>query len=120
MELRELIKPRQNSSSVPIHSRIVPYSAIEAHGLIGDRRTAALVAADGTLDWLCLPDVDSDIVFGALLDWAKGGHFRLGPAQRVQGTQRYEDDTMLLETQWDLAEGSLALTDAMLWPETRR
>ncbi len=58
----------------------VPYSAIEKHGVIGDRRTAALAAADGSIDWLCMLDYDGDIVFGALLDAEKGGFWRLGPA----------------------------------------
>ncbi|SPE55266.1 putative Trehalase [Verrucomicrobia bacterium] len=116
----EMIKPRQNSSEAPIHSRIIPYPAIENHGLIGDRRTAGLVAADGTFDWLCLPDYDGAIIFGASLDWSKGGHWRLGPAARVQGKQNYIEDTMVLETRWDLETGSLLLSDAMLWPETKR
>ena len=56
--------------------RAIAYPAVERHGLISDRRTAALVAADGTVDWWCLPAYDGDICFGALLDWAKGGLWR--------------------------------------------
>src|SRR5205809_839942 len=82
------------------HGRAVPYTAIERHGVIGDRRTAALVAADGTIDWWCLPEYDGDIVFGALLDSSKGGFWRLGPAQLKHGQQSYEDDSMVLQTQW--------------------
>ncbi|HWD91932.1 MAG TPA: glycoside hydrolase family 15 protein [Verrucomicrobiae bacterium] len=96
------------------------YPAIERHGIIGDRRTAALVSADGTLDWLCLPDYDSDIVFGALLDWSKGGYWRLGPAEVMQGEQSYDGETMVLQTEWKLETGTLVLQDAMLWPEDRR
>lgn len=54
--------------SQSIRIQPVPYPAIERHGITGDRRTAALVAADGTIDWLYLPDYDGDIVFGDLLD----------------------------------------------------
>lgn len=101
-------------------ARVVPYPAIERHGIIGDRRTAALVAADGTLDWLCLPDFDSAPVFGALLDWSKGGHWRLGPARMATGAQHYLENSAVLETRWELSEGTLVLHDAMLWPEGRR
>lgn len=100
--------------------RSVPYPAVERHGLISDRRTAALVAADGTIDWMCLPDFDGDIFFGALLDWGKGGLWRLGPAVMVQGRQSYENETMVLQTEWNTQESQLVLRDAMLWPEDRR
>lgn len=103
-----------------IPPRAIAYPAIERHGLIGDRRTAALVAADGTLDWLCLPDYDGDIVFGALLDWNKGGFWRLGPFAMVQGEQCYDGETTVLQTTWTLETGGLTLQDTMLWPEKRR
>ncbi|HZR18070.1 MAG TPA: glycoside hydrolase family 15 protein [Verrucomicrobiae bacterium] len=99
---------------------VVPYAPLNKHGLVGDRRTAALIAADGTLDWLCLPDYDGAIGFGALLDWAKGGYWRLGSSNRVLGEQRYIPETFVLETRWSLPQGELVLRDAMLWPETKR
>ncbi len=68
----------------------VAYPSIEHHGVVGDRRTAALVAADGTIDWWCLPDYDGIPVFGALLDADRGGHCRLGPLVPTMGHQRYE------------------------------
>jgi GH15 family glucan-1,4-alpha-glucosidase len=100
--------------------RSIAYPAIERHGIIGDRRTAALVAADGTLDWLCLPDYDGDIIFGGLLDWAKGGLWRLGPMALQNGRQSYEKDSMVLQTEWQIGGHHLVLRDAMLWPEDRR
>ena len=63
----------------------VPYPPIEQHGVIGDRRTAALIAADGTLDWLCLPDYDGEPYFGALLDAHAGGFWRIGPVEITPG-----------------------------------
>ncbi|MGH7173936.1 MAG: glycoside hydrolase family 15 protein [Gemmataceae bacterium] len=98
----------------------VPYAAIRHHGVIGDRRTAALVATDGTIDWFSLPDYDGNIIFGALLDAQKGGYWHLGPHIRRLGTQAYVEDTTSLVTSWDLHEGRLELTDVMPWPENHR
>jgi GH15 family glucan-1,4-alpha-glucosidase len=100
--------------------RAIAYPAVERHGIISDRRTAALVAADGTVDWWCLPAYDGDIFFGALLDWGKGGLWRLGPAAMLQGRQSYEDETMILQTEWETEGNQLVLRDAMLWPENLR
>jgi GH15 family glucan-1,4-alpha-glucosidase len=107
--------------SVPTRTvRAVAYPAIERHGIIGDRRTAALISADGTLDWLCLPDYDGNVIFGALLDWGKGGIWRLGPVAMMHGEQSYRDETMTLQTEWKPDGGHLISQDAMLWPETQR
>ena len=99
---------------------IVPYVGISAHGTIGDRRTAGLVAADGTLDWLCLPDYDDQIVLGALVDADRGGYWRLGPTIGLLGSQRYHTGSCVLVTTWLTPAFHLELTDAMAWPENDR
>ncbi|HJU04119.1 MAG TPA: glycoside hydrolase family 15 protein, partial [Nitrospiraceae bacterium] len=98
----------------------VPYPAIEKHGMIGDRRTVALVAADGTIDWWCAPNFDDPPVFGALLDPAKGGFCRLGPAALEFGRQAYGDDSGILITRWTSASFELELIDCMAWPQNDR
>jgi len=100
--------------------RAIPYLPIERHGLIGDRRTAGLVAADGTLNWLCLPDYDSATVFGALLDARRGGFWRVGPANMQLGLQRYHDESAALVTSWTTPTGDIELIDVMAWPERER
>jgi GH15 family glucan-1,4-alpha-glucosidase len=98
----------------------IPYPPIECLGVVGDRRTAALVAADGTVCWLCLPNYDDAPVFAALLDATKGGLWRIGPPARRFGTQSYVDGTPCLETRWEDEQGGLTLTDMMAFPGDRR
>jgi GH15 family glucan-1,4-alpha-glucosidase len=98
----------------------IAYPSIEQYGVIGDRRSAALVAADGTLDWLCLPNYDGASVCSALLDAKRGGFWRFGPAIPVSGYQRYLNNSVVLVTTWETDDWKLELTDALAWPETDR
>ena len=84
------------------------FPAIEDHGLIGDLQTAALVATDGTVDWLCLPRFDSPSVFACLLDRRRGGRFSLSPSgNKHVTTQMYLPNTAVLVTRF-LSEGGVA------------
>ncbi len=76
----------------------VPYPPIEQHAVIGDRRTAVLIAVDGTLDWLCRPDYDGVPAFGALLNARQSGFWRMGPVEVIPGKHCYRDNTALLVT----------------------
>ena len=90
------------------------YPAIEDHGIIGNMRTAALVAMDGSIDWLCLPRFDSPTVFGALLDHAKGGRFRIFPAAvDFSSQQLYWPSTNVLITRFRSPDGAAEITDFM-------
>lgn len=87
---------------------------IEDHGIIGDLRTCALVANDGTIDYLCWPALDSPSVFAALLDSDDAGLFSLAPEwENVRRQQLYLPDTNILQTRWLGAEGVAEITDYM-------
>ena len=74
------------------------YAPIGAYAAIGDGRTVALVALDGSIDWLPLPDLDSPSVFASILDTGQGGRFTLEPDVQSTVARRYLPDTNLLET----------------------
>ena len=92
----------------------IPYPAIEDHGLIGNMRTAALVAMDGSINWFCLPRFDSPSVFGALLDHAKGGRFRIFPAGAdFTSDQYYWPTTNVLITRFRSSGSAAEVIDFM-------
>ncbi|MET7983220.1 glycoside hydrolase family 15 protein [Streptomyces sp. NPDC005281] len=87
---------------------------IEDYALIGDEQTAALVSRDGSVDWLCLPRFDSAACFAALLGDEDNGHWRIAPeGADVCSRRAYRPDTLVLDTEWDTAEGSVMVTDLM-------
>ena len=89
-------------------------SRIEDYGLIGDCETAALVGRDGSIDWLCWPAFDSDACFASLLGTPKHGRWLIAPAEEVtKSSRRYRDDTLILETRFETAEGAVTLVDFM-------
>ena len=106
-------------SSPPPTARDERYAAIPDHGVIGDLQTAALVAVDGTIDFLCLPEFDSPSVFARLLDADRGGYFAISPSARTErGEQRYVRDTNVLVTRFVSAALDVEVVDFM--PVERR
>ena len=59
------------------------YQPIDNYGLIGDMHTVALVAVNGSIDWMCIPRFDSPSLFCAILDEQKGGFFQIAPSTRT-------------------------------------
>ncbi len=89
-------------------------SRIEDYALVGDRDTAALVARNGSIDWLCLPRFDSPACFAALLGNPEHGRWKVAPVDRVrQIRRRYRDGTLVLETDFETDTGAVTLIDCM-------
>ncbi|HEY4133838.1 MAG TPA: glycoside hydrolase family 15 protein [Alphaproteobacteria bacterium] len=87
---------------------------IEGYGFIGNMVTSALVGADGSIDWLCLPHFDSGACFASLLGTPANGRWLVTPQGEVTATsRRYRGETMVLETRFETAEGAVTLIDFM-------
>ncbi|MYT01983.1 glycoside hydrolase family 15 protein [Streptomyces sp. SID5469] len=87
---------------------------MEDYALIGDQQSAALVARDGSIDWLCLPRFDSPACFAALLGDEHNGKWRIAPKGAGPCTRRaYRTDSLVLDSEWDTPEGTLRVTDLM-------
>ncbi|HEX3732380.1 MAG TPA: glycoside hydrolase family 15 protein [Mycobacteriales bacterium] len=87
---------------------------LEDYGLIGDTQSAALVGYDGSIDWLCLPRFDSGACFAALLGDRDHGRWLLAPTGGHRATgRRYRPDTLVLETEFTTADGTVRVTDCM-------
>src|SRR3954453_18053162 len=87
---------------------------LEDYGLIGDMQSAALVGRDGAVDWLCLPRFDSASCFAALLGDERHGRWLLAPAGGARAsTRRYRPGTLVLETEFEVAEGAVRVIDFM-------
>lgn len=89
-------------------------AAIEDYGIIGDGQTAALVNKTGAIDWLCWPRFDSDACFAELLGTDENGRWSIAPVDlAARARRRYQDDTLILETEFETASGTVRLVDFM-------
>ncbi|BAP45079.1 glycoside hydrolase family 15 protein [Pseudomonas sp. LJDD11] len=87
---------------------------IEDYALLGNCKTAALVSRDGSLDWLCFPRFDAGACFAALLGDSDNGCWKIAPVEAVSGVERrYQDGTLILETEFRTASGRAKLVDFM-------
>jgi len=89
------------------------YWPIGSYGVIGDCRTAALIAPNGSIDWLCLPHFDSPAALCRLLDADHGGYFQIRPQQTCDSSMRYVPASNLLETTFSSESGVVKTLDFM-------
>ncbi len=87
---------------------------IEDYAIIGNTCTVALVGINGSIDWLCVPRFDSPACFAALLGREENGRWQIAPTGESKHTRRqYRADTLILETEFETADGVVALIDFM-------
>ncbi len=86
---------------------------ISDYSLIGDLQTTALVGKNGSIDWYCLPYLNSNSIFSKILDAQIGGQFSIEPSGRYRSKQNYIENTNILETHFQNSNGSATLTDFM-------
>jgi alpha,alpha-trehalase len=90
-----------------------PFPPIADYGFLSDCHTCALVASDGSIEWMCLPHFDSPSIFGALLDRGAGS-WRVGPyGIYVPAGRRYIPGTNIIETTWMTPQGWLRVVEAL-------
>ncbi len=90
-----------------------PFPAIADYGFLSDCHTGALVASDGSIEWMCLPHFDSPSVFAAMLDRGAGS-WRVGPyGLYVPAGRRYVPGTNIIETTWMTPQGWVRVIDGL-------
>ena len=89
------------------------YKPIGNYGIIGNMETVALISSDASIDWMCLPHLESKSVFSALLDKDKGGFFKISPRLLFSSRQEYDGHTNVLKTNFKCASGAAQVTDFM-------
>lgn len=88
------------------------YPPIGDYGLISDCHCTALVSKAGSIDWCCMPRMDSDPCFGRLLDWQRGGFCSIHPVSNSFETHRhYDDDSLILVTHFRTSQGEVTIRD---------
>jgi GH15 family glucan-1,4-alpha-glucosidase len=116
----ERVQPAASATSVlPASASTMdsPFPPIADYGFLSDCHTGALVASDGSIEWMCLPHFDSPSIFGAILDRGAGS-WRVGPyGIFVPAGRRYIPGTNMIETTWMTPQGWLRVTDALTMGE---
>src|ERR687885_295333 len=95
------------------------FTPIGDYGLLADCNSAALVARDGSIDWLCLPRYDSDAIFARILD-PDGGHWSIRPTAEFTVERRYVPGSLVVETTFTTADGVVRLRDTMAFTPGQR
>jgi GH15 family glucan-1,4-alpha-glucosidase len=93
------------------------YPPIRDYAYIGDCHSSALISRSCSMDWCCMPRVDSPSCFGRLLDWERGGYCKIAPKQKCEVSRRYVEDTLVLETSFRTAHQEVRVRDCFAMRE---
>ncbi len=88
-----------------------PYPPISDYAYVADCHSSALVSRSGSIDWCCMPRIDSGSCFGRILDWERGGYCRISPADPHKVSRSYIENTLILETTFQREDGEARLLD---------
>ena len=87
---------------------------IADYALIGDTRTAGLIAKSGSVDWMCLPRFDGLPIFGRLVDRTSGGSFSISFLEAKMTRRTYLPGSAVLETTVSTSTGEACLVEGMV------
>ena len=93
------------------------YPLISDYGYISDCHSAGLVSRSGSIDWCCMPRIDSKSCFCRLLDWNHGGYCKISPSSQFEVSRRYVNDSLILETTFITESGKAKLIDCFTMRE---
>ncbi|HZE22023.1 MAG TPA: trehalase-like domain-containing protein, partial [Desulfobaccales bacterium] len=93
------------------------FQPISNYAYIADCHSQALISSQGSIDWCCMPRVDSACCFGRLLDWQRGGYCQIAPRGSFESSRRYLERTLILETTFKTPEGEVRLLDCFTMRE---
>ena len=83
------------------------------YGIIGNCKSSALINADSSIDWCCLPQFDSSAVFCKIIDEKIGGSFKIEVDKSYTITQHYLNNTAILKTNFRNNENEFEVLDFM-------
>ena len=86
---------------------------LEQYAALGDGRSVALTGLDGSIDWWCVPHMDSPPLFDKLLAPQTGGYFSITPNQPFVAERRYLPGSNVLETLFTTDDGRARLTESL-------
>ena len=105
--------PSREASTGSRRERVAGYLPLDEYGALGDGRSIALSGSDGSVDWWCVPDVDSPPLFDRLLDADHGGRFSIQPVGTFTVERFYLHRSNVLETVFTTQTGKARLTESM-------
>ena len=103
----------EGGSAVKAGTREGGFLPLDQYAALGDGRSVALVGADGSVDWWCVPNMDSNPLFDRLMDPDSGGRFSIEPTEPFSVERRYRPDSNVLEQVFTTAGGSARITDSL-------
>ncbi len=89
------------------------YPPISAYALLSDCHSSALVSREGSIDWCCIQRFDGNPIFSRILDWERGGYFRVAPCGISASTRQYKPGTNILITRFETETGAITVTDLL-------